>query len=158
MSPAMTGSIAVFARLTMAAIFLWSGGGALLAPGSTVTLMQQYGMPFAAVLVWPTIALELGGGLALVLGWQTRLAALALGLFTLAGAFIFHAFWAVDPAQVLEAEINFMKNVAIFGGSLMLVANGAGRYSLDALRSGRGRATPGRMADATLRARPESAA
>ena len=77
MSPAMTGSIAVVARLTMAAIFLWSGGGALLAPGSTVTLMQQYGMPFAAVLVWPTIALELGGGLALVLGWQTRLAAFA---------------------------------------------------------------------------------
>jgi len=154
----MTGSIAVVARLTMAAIFLWSGGGALLAPESTVTLMQQYGMPFAAVLVWPTIALELGGGLALVLGWQTRLAAGALGLFVLAGALVFHAFWAVDPAQVLEAEINFMKNVAIFGGLLMLVAHGAGRYSIDARRAGRRRAAFAGMADATLRVRPETGA
>ena len=154
----MTGSIAVVARLTMAAIFLWSGGGALLAPGSTVTLMQQYGMPFAAVLVWPTIALELGGGLALVLGWQTRLAAFALGLFTLAGAVIFHAFWAVDPAQAMEAEINFVKNVAIFGGLLMMVAYGAGRYSVDARRAGRRRAAFGGMADVTLRVRPETGA
>ena len=136
MSQAKTGSIAVVARLAIALIFLWSGLGKLFAAGGTAAYMEQFGVPVAAVLVWVAVAVELGGGLALVLGWQTRLAAAALAFYTLVAALIFHAFWAADAAQALNVEIHFMKNVAIFGGLLMLVAHGAGRYGLDARGAG----------------------
>jgi putative oxidoreductase len=134
-SGAVKDAIAVVARLAIALIFLWSGVGKFLASEGATAYMQQFGVPFAAVLVWAVIALELGGGLALVLGWRTRLTAAALALFTLVAAVIFHAFWAADAAQALNEEIHFMKNVAIFGGLLMLVAHGAGRYGLDAQRA-----------------------
>ena len=136
LGPAVTGSIAVVARLAIAVVFLWSGVGKLLGPAGTIGYMQQSGVPFAAVLVWVAVAVELGGGFALVLGWQTRLAAAALAVFALVAAAIFHPFWATDTAHALDAEIHFLKDVAIFGGLLMLVAHGAGRYSLDARRAG----------------------
>src|SRR5215510_12686389 len=137
MGAAVTASIAVVARLAIALIFVWSGVGKLLGPAGTIGYMQQFGVPFAAVLVWAVVAVELGGGLALVLGWQTRLAAAVLAVFALVAAAIFHPFWATDAAHALDAETHFLKNVAIFGGLLMLVAHGAGRYSLDARRAAR---------------------
>jgi putative oxidoreductase len=67
----------------------------------------------------------------LVLGWRTRWAAVALAAFTLVSAFIFHAYWSVPADQVMNQQINFMKNMAIVGGLLFVLARGSGRYGLD---------------------------
>ena len=74
----------------------------------------------------PTIALELLGGIAIILGWQTRIIALALAAFTLVAALIFHNNLGDQMQQIM-----FMKNLAITGGLLFLVAFGAGRLSID---------------------------
>ncbi len=158
MSSVVRGSLAVVARLAIALIFLWSGAGKFLAPEATTAYMLQFGVPFPALLVWVVTTLELGGGLALVIGWQTRLSAAAMAVYTLVAALIFHAFWATDAAHAHDAQIHFMKNVAIFGGLLMLVAHGAGRYSLDARRAGAWRTVHKPVTGATPRVRPDTGA
>jgi putative oxidoreductase len=158
MSSVVKGLIAVVARAAIALIFLWSGAGKLLALEGTTAYMHQFGVPFAALLVWVVATLELGGGLALVIGWQTRLSAAAIALYTLVAALIFHPFWATDAAHALDAQIHFMKNVAIFGGLLMLLADGAGRYSLDARRAGGWRTAHKPVTGATPRVRPDTGA
>jgi putative oxidoreductase len=86
--------------------------------------MQAMGVPGALLPL--VILLELGGGLALVAGFQTRLTGLALAVFTVVAAFIFHG----GHDQV--SQIMFMKNLAMAGGLLALTLNGGGRASLDA--------------------------
>ncbi|MGH8060850.1 MAG: DoxX family protein, partial [Pseudoxanthomonas sp.] len=88
--------------------------------------MEAMGVPGALLPL--VIALELGGGLALLAGAFTRWIAIAIALFSLVSAFIFHADFA-DPMQA----ISFWKNVAMAGGFFVLAANGAGSLSLDAL-------------------------
>jgi putative oxidoreductase len=78
--------------------------------------------------------LEVLGGLALIVGWQTRWAALALALFTLAASVIFHNFWALPADQQMVQQLVFMKNLSVAGGMLVLAACGAGALSLDARR------------------------
>ncbi len=68
----------------------------------------------------------------IVIGWQTRLAALALALFTAVAAYFFHDFWHYPAgAEYTNNMIHFMKNMSIIGGFLVLSAVGGGRYSLD---------------------------
>ncbi len=87
------------------------------------------------VLAVASATLELGGGILIVIGWQTRLLALALALFTAVAAYFFHDFWHYPPGnQHINAMIHFMKNISMIGGFLVLAAAGAGRYSLDAVR------------------------
>jgi putative oxidoreductase len=78
-----------------------------------------------------TIALELGGGILLAVGYKARWVALALGVFSVIAAVIFHNFWAVEAAQKMGQQINFMKNITIAGGMLMVFAFGPGRLSVD---------------------------
>jgi putative oxidoreductase len=86
------------------------------------------------VLAVLTIAVELGGGLALVTGFYTREAALLLAGFTLLAAFIFHAFWSAPEAAKMMQQINFLKNLSIAGGMLVLAAFGPGKLSLESRR------------------------
>jgi putative oxidoreductase len=116
-------------RVLIAAIFIVSGWGKIGGYAGTQGYMQSMGVPGALLPL--VIALELGGGIAIVLGLLTRLAALGLAVFSIASALIFHA--AADPMQ----QIMFMKNLAMAGGFLFLVACGAGRISLDALIAAR---------------------
>jgi putative oxidoreductase len=67
----------------------------------------------------------------LAIGFKARWAALALAVFTLAAAILFHNYWAVEAAQKMGQEINFWKNVSITGGMLLAFAFGPGRYSVD---------------------------
>jgi putative oxidoreductase len=122
---------ALLARIALALIFLWSGYGKLAAISNTVGYMNAYHVPLAAVLVWPVALLEVIGGLMLLIGWKARWAALALAVFSVVAAMIFHNFWAAAADQALNQTIHFMKNVAIAGGLLQLFAFGAGRYALD---------------------------
>ncbi len=121
--PNTDATIALIARLLMAYIFIVAGWGKLTAYSATVSYMESMGVPGAMLPL--TIFVELGGGLALLLGFQARFAALGLAVFSLITAFLFHG--AADQASA----INFMKNFAMAGGLFFLVLHGAGKFSLD---------------------------
>ncbi len=110
-------------RLLIAAIFVLSGWGKIGGYAGTQAYMQSAGIPGALLPL--VILVELGGGIAIVLGLFTRLAALALAVFCVLAAVKFHA--GADQIN----QIMFMKNFGLAGGFLLLAANGAGRLSID---------------------------
>ncbi|MCC6916535.1 DoxX family protein [Nitrosomonas sp.] len=115
------------ARLFLAQIFLFAGISKITGYAGTQGYMEATGIPGALLPL--VILLEVGGGLAIIAGWQTRLVSIVLALFTLAAAAIFHNNLS-DQMQM----IMFMKNIAIAGGFILLAAHGAGGYSLDGRR------------------------
>jgi putative oxidoreductase len=128
-SPAMADAAKLIGRLMLAAMFILGGWGKIGGYEGTLKYMASGGVPgFVLPLV---IALELGGGLLIAIGWQTRLVALALAGFTLLASLLFH--W--KPGDAVQ-YLFFMKNLAVAGGFLVLFASGAGRYSLDGRRGG----------------------
>ena len=121
----MNNAIVLAARILLAQIFLLSGVGKLGAGyAGTQGYMEAMGVPGALLLL--VILLEIGGGLALVTGFMARWAALALAIFCVVGALIFHNHFG-DQMQ----SIMFMKNLAMAGGLLMLYVHGSGAYSLE---------------------------
>lgn len=124
-TPALNGTLIIAARVLMACIFITAGLGKIGA-GYVGTQGYMESVGLSGGLLPLVILLEVGGGLALVLGFQTRLAALALAIFSIISAFVFHN--AADPMQ----QIMFMKNLAMAGGLLAFTTFGAGRLSLDA--------------------------
>jgi putative oxidoreductase len=112
------------ARILMSQIFLISGFGKITGYAGTQAYMAKMGVPGALLPL--VILTELGGGLALLFGFQARWAALALAGFTVLAALIFHL-KPGDPMQM----INFMKNLAMAGGLLMFVRHGAGAPAID---------------------------
>lgn len=119
--PAVNASIAVIARILLAYIFIVAGWGKVTAYAATVGYMENMGVPGAILPL--TILVELGGGLALLFGFQARFAAFGLAVFSIITALIFHG--------GAEDSINLMKNLAMSGGLLFLMLHGAGRLSLD---------------------------
>ena len=111
----------LLARAFMAYIFIVAGWSKISGYAATAGYMEAMGVPSALLPL--TILLELGGGLALLFGLQTRVIALALAGFSLVTAFLFHG----TP----EDAIQFMKNIAMSGGLLVLMLHGAGRISFD---------------------------
>lgn len=121
----------LFGRILLALIFVQAGIRKLGAIDATVANMASHGVPFANVLVFGAILVELGGGLMLIVGWHARPAALVLFFYTLTLALIFHAFWTVTgPAQRAEYSV-FFNHISMMGGMLYVVAFGAGALSLD---------------------------
>ena len=118
-------------RIALAVIFVMSGAMKFMDLGATAGAIASKGLPAPLVLAGLAAATELGGGLLIVLGWQTRWAALALALFTLVAAYLFHDFWHMEGAAREDNIVHALKNLSIFGGFLMLAAVGAGRYSID---------------------------
>jgi putative oxidoreductase len=112
------------ARVLLALIFLAAGANKLSQYGPTVSYMESMGV--SGALLPAVIALELAGGLAILLGAFTRLAAVVLALFCLVAGTLFHRNFA-DPIQAAM----FMKNLAIAGGFLALMATGPGALSVD---------------------------
>ena len=126
----MNATASLLGRTGLSLIFIISGLGKIAAYAGTQQYMASAGVPGALLPL--VIALELGGGLAILAGLFTRWTALALAAFTLVAAALFHNNLG-DQVQ----GIMFWKNVAIAGGFLLLAANGAGAFSLDALRGRR---------------------
>ena len=122
----MNASLALLGRIGLSLIFIISGWGKIAGYAGTQQYMEAAGLPGALLPL--VIALELGGGLAILTGAFTRWIALALAVFSLASAALFHA----DFGDVAQAT-NFWKNAAMAGGFLMLAAHGAGTHSLDHL-------------------------
>ena len=118
-------------RIGLAAVFLWSGYGKLVHMDGNVGYMKAFGLPGAELLIWPATLVELVAGAMLLVGWKARWAAAALVVFTLPATFIFHAYWSVPADQALNAQIHFMKNLAIMGGLLGIFAHGSGPLALD---------------------------
>jgi putative oxidoreductase len=118
-------------RVFIALIFVSSGLEKFMGLDATAAEIATK-LPYPNVLAVLTASLETVGGLLIIFGWQTRIAALALALFTVVAGYFFHDFWHLpEGARHTDMMIHFMKNVSIFGGFLMLAAVGAGRYSLD---------------------------
>jgi putative oxidoreductase len=111
-------------RAMLALIFIVAGYGKITGYDGSLAYMASHGLP--GFLLPPTIALELLAGLALITGFQTRLAALALALFSLASALIFHA--QFDDAM---QRVMFLKNVAMAGGLLLLAVKPLGSWTID---------------------------
>jgi len=111
-------------RLLLALIFIMAGLNKIPNYAQTAGWMDSMGVP--GVLLPLVILLEVGAGLAILVGWKTRWAALALSGFCILSAIIFHSNFAVQAEM-----ISFMKNLAIAGGLLFVFLHGAGSYSLD---------------------------
>lgn len=116
-------------RVLLAVIFLLSGFGKLTAISDTAGYFGSLGLPAPTATAVVVGLIELLGGLAILVGFQTRIAAWVLAIFTVATGLVAHTGWA-DQMQMIQ----FLKNLAITGGFLLLASSGAGAYSIDAKR------------------------
>ena len=129
--------LALVGRILIALLFIPAGFGKISGCAGTVGYATSVGMPMPTVAVAVGLLIELLGGLALLFGFGTRIAALALAVFTLAASFFFHAYWALPADQQMMQQLLFFKNVAVTGGLLAFAAFGAGAWSVDGARFGR---------------------
>jgi len=123
--------VALVGRILLAALFIWSGVGKLSGFEGVVSGIAAKGLPVPTVLAAIAVAIELGGGILLAFGFKTRWVALVMGLFLIVITPIYHDFWNVAGGARMGQQVNFMKNVCILGGMLMVYALGPGRYSVD---------------------------
>jgi putative oxidoreductase len=128
----MNNALNLMGRILLAALFLPAGLSKLSGFEGTVGYIASVGLPFASVAAAAAIAVEILGSVALLVGFQTRVAAAVLAVFTTVASFFFHAFWAAAPEQAFMQQLLFFKNIGVIGGLLLLVSSGAGAWSLDA--------------------------
>ncbi len=128
--------LVLLGRVALAALFVWSGAGKIPHFANIASSIASKGLPLPQVLAAISVFVELGLGLAIIIGWRTRAAALLIALWLIPTTVLFHNFWAAPAAQAMMQQIQFMKNLSIFGGMLLLMALGPGRMSVD---GGRGR-------------------
>jgi putative oxidoreductase len=122
---------ALIGRLLIASIFLVSGIAKLTDTPGTVAHMAEKGIPYTHTLALVAGSAEVLGAIAILTGFLTRLASIGLILFMIPTTLIFHAFWNYAGQERMPQMVNFMKNLAIIGGLAVLMAQGAGRFSID---------------------------
>ena len=118
-------------RLLLAILFIWFG---ILKAGNfqgTIGEMHAVHAPFPVLAAIIAVICELGGGLLIVIGFQTRIVAIIMAIYTAGTSYFAHQFWLMHGAAVLGNEINFFKNLSIIGAFIILASVGAGRYSAD---------------------------
>ena len=140
---AHTHYLPAFGRLLLATIFIISGLSKIAAPAATIGYIASTGAPFPTLGYAIAIAVELGGGLLILVGYKARVVAAVMALFAVATAFMFHHAFA-DQNQM----IHFLKNIAIAGGFLQIAAFGAGSFSLDARAQSTGNSKGTKLATA----------
>lgn len=121
----MNNWLSLAARVLLSALFLMSGINKILNPADTQQYMASYGMPLTGLFLLGAIALELAGGLSVLLGYKARWGAIALIIFLIPATLIFHTNFA-DQMQTIQ----FMKNLAILGGLLMIIQSGSGDIAI----------------------------
>ncbi|MFM7414061.1 MAG: DoxX family protein [Planctomycetota bacterium] len=132
MADAVQGAASLLARLMISLVFASAVANKVMQFSSTAAYMQQEGVPVPKFALFGAIGLLLIGCVSLTLGAWTRIGAMFLLTFLAAATFYFHDFWQMaDPASRQLQTIQFMKNVAIGGGLLALVAFGGGPWSID---------------------------
>jgi putative oxidoreductase len=120
----------VVGRFLIALIFLLSGFSKIGGFAQTAGFMASKGLPMAEALLVITIVIEIGAALMLIVGWQARLGAAALFLWMIPVTLVFHGFWAAPAAQQQIEMAMFLKNLAMMGALLYIMAYGSGRYSV----------------------------
>src|ERR1700740_3451850 len=118
-------------RILIAVIFLISGFFKVGGYAQIVAYATAVHLPVPGVAIAAAAAVELAGGLAILVGFKTRFAAWLLFLYLIPVTYVFHNFWAVQGQEQQMQMVNFLKNVAIMGAMLVLSVNGAGAYSVD---------------------------
>jgi len=124
--------VELLGRVLVSVIFLVTGFSKLTGYEGTAKMLGGLGIPVASVAAAIVILIELGGGLALVVGWQTRFVAWVMFFYLIILTVKIHNFWAAPPEMHQDQFIHFLKNVAIMGAMLKLAADGAGAISVDA--------------------------
>lgn len=120
-----------FGRLGLATIFVLAGVGKFLDPEMNLSYMASKGLGGSPFLLYAAAVVEIMGGLLLMIGFKTRWAAILLALFLIPTTASFHDFWQVGEVEASIQKIHFLKNLAIFGGLLYVIASGAGSWSID---------------------------
>ncbi len=123
--------IPLLARILLSLIFLFSGLGKLGAWKETASYMAAKRMPWVPFFLIGAIVLEVGGGLSVLLGWETKIGVVALIVFLIPAALLFHNFWASKDMERQIQMAMFFKNVSIMGGLLLLFYFGPGPISID---------------------------
>ena len=126
--------LALAGRLLLALLFLPAGIGKLTGFAGTAGYIASVGLPLPQVAATLAVVVEIVGGVALIAGYGTRVAAIVLAAFTLVASFFFHAYWALPADQQMIQQLLFFKNIAVVGGLLTLAAWGAGGWSVDGRR------------------------
>jgi putative oxidoreductase len=114
-------------RVLLSAIFILSGLGKLPHFHDIAGMMAGKGIPLASVALAITLLIEIGGGLLVLTGFQAKSAALVIALWLIPVTLVFHHFWGIPGEQQQEQMVNFLKNVAIIGGLLILVYASPGK-------------------------------
>jgi putative oxidoreductase len=125
---------ALVGRISLASMFLLAGFNKIGGFDGTAAYIASVGLPLPKLLTGLAIIVEVVGGLALVIGFKARLAALVLAGFTLVASYFFHNFWLMAADQQAVNMLMFMKNIAVTGGMLMVFAFGPGAWSVDGRR------------------------
>lgn len=131
MNVAAQSQLMLVGRVLLGAIFLIAGTRKLLAVAGAAGYFAKLGFPMPEVMAWVAIVIEIGGALLLIAGWQTRRVAWLLILFVAIATAMAHRFWEFDAAQYANQMNHFLKNLALIGGLLYVVAFGPGTISVD---------------------------
>lgn len=131
MNTTITNALALVSRILLALMFLDSGYSKIGGFAATAGYIASKGLPAPEVLAGAALAVELLAGVLLVIGWKARWAAAALVVFTVVATMFFHNYWTLPAAQQLMQKLMFLKNVAVTGGLLLVIAFGPGRWSVD---------------------------
>ena len=123
--------VALLGRVLIAALFIPAGFGKLMGFAGTTGYIASVGLPLPQVGAVIAILVELVLGIALLVGFKTRIAALLIAIFTVAAAIFFHNYWAMPADKAFVNQLMFWKNIAIAGGLLAFFAFGPGRFSID---------------------------
>ena len=125
---------ALISRVLLAVLFIPSGIEKIPGFAGTVHYIAVNGVPLPELAAVIGIVVELGLGILLLVGYQTRWVALVFIVYCIVLAFIFHSYWRAPAAQAMGAQFNFYKNVGLAGGFFSILAWGAGGWSVDARR------------------------
>lgn len=118
-------------RLGLGALFAWSGARKLMDPAGLTGMLTAKGWPAPMAMAYLAGAVEVIGGVLLIIGLKARTAAFALIVFTIIATWLAHAFWLLDGPVRVQQQIQFFKNLAIIGGLLFVFGRGAGTFSAD---------------------------
>jgi len=122
------------ARILLSALFLLSGFNKIAHFGASSQLIAGMGVPFASLATGIAILIEIGGAIAIIAGWKTKLAAWVQFVYLIPVTFMIHNFWASPAAMQQDQMVHFMKNLAIMGGLLILAGRGPGASAIDESR------------------------
>ena len=131
MLAAANSAVLLVGRILIGALFLVAGMMDATALAGATAYMARLGFPAPEWFAILSVVIEIAGGALLVIGWKARWAAGLLSLYVLVATGTAHQFWNTDAVQQANQTYHFLKNLAITGGLLLLIATGPGRLSAD---------------------------